>query len=352
MKHKSSQSAACSTESSAKPSVRRWGVSMVAWALVLSMCAGLVFPAYAAENEPEPTETTAATETTAETVNNITLYPASNLPEVSGNYEDGTPRQITSIVALGELKPNTTMKMHISLGLDKGQPGDYLVNFLSQESLSCYARTQIVKRSLSGLCWLDSDKDGIQDAEEAMLSGINVTLVRLEGASYVPVCYPGTQTPITIQPGQLISVNAASNNEAEAYGEGLYKFTELPAGTYGVIFESGDTSINDYTASPVGAGTNTEADSDGIPTYSGATLLNTQITGIVMDPAASLSYGIQDSRYHDSGFYPTAHYELPLTGGVGTGLFIIPGFLLTTGAALGLRRKKNQALNPIKAPFG
>ena len=268
---------------------------------------------------------------------NIDLYQATNLPNLSPDT------QITAIIALGDLPAATTMKMHIDLKLPNGHPADYLVNYLSQDSLSSYARSQIVQRNLEGLCWLDTNMDGIQDADEERLSGVRVTLVRLEGNDYVPVCFPNTTTPVTIMTGQTISVNAQSGDAAVTFEEGRYKFTDLPAGTYGVIFESGDTtSISGYTASPVGVGTNAAADSDGVATYRNGVLQNTKISGIVMLTADQLTTGHQVSMYHDSGFYPAIHYELPLTGGTGTGLLTALGFLLTAGAALSLNRKKRK----------
>lgn len=267
-----------------------------------------------------------------EEIKGLPLYPAA-IPE---NQEE----QIVSIIALGDLPPNSSMRLHITMKLPQGLQGDYLVNYLSQENLSCYARTQIVRRTLEGYTWLDTNMDGIQDDGEQPINGIQVTLKRLEGDTYVSVCYPGTDIPIVIHTGEQVSV-LASADAITNYADGRYKFTELPAGTYRVFFESGVTDISDYTASPVQAGSDTAADSDGVPTYSNGILLNTQISDIVLSPVDQLTYGIQESRCHDSGFYPTVHYELPLTGGTGTGGFTVIGLLLTA-AALGLMPRKKK----------
>ncbi|MEM7134077.1 MAG: SdrD B-like domain-containing protein, partial [Chloroflexota bacterium] len=85
--------------------------------------------------------------------------------------------------------------------------------------------------SVGNYVWLDSDKDGIQDAGETGIAGIGVTL--LNGA--------GTE------------VGQTTTDE-----NGAYLFTDLPADTYSVRF----TLPENYRISPVDAGDNDETDSD------------------------------------------------------------------------------------------
>ena len=87
--------------------------------------------------------------------------------------------------------------------------------------------------------------------------------------------------------------------------------------------------ISSRIASPANRGNDDSIDSDGIAVYSEdrATLLNTSISEIVMKPASELTYGTDESKYHDSGFYDRG-YELPKSGGSGTTGFYTTGALL------------------------
>lgn len=56
-------------------------------------------------------------------------------------------------------------------------------------------------------------------------------------------------------------------------------------------------------------------------------MLNTAINEIIMKSARELTYGTDESKYHDSGFYDRG-YELPKSGGSGTTGFYTTGALL------------------------
>lgn len=271
------------------------------------------------------------------------------LPTVETQKEwiDDT-QQITAIVAVGDLPAKATMKMHITIQLPDGQAEDYMVNYLSQDSLSSYARAQTVNRTLEGLTWLDSDRDGVQDSSEQKISGVQVSLLKLVDKAYVPVCYPDTDTPIQILTGQSISVLAAEGTTPTELDEvGCYRFLDLPAGTYAVEFTSGSEkeSITYLVASPVDNAGDDAKDSDGVPTYSSdkKQLEKTRIEGIEMPEAHKLTYGEHVSRYHDSGFY-YRDVELPSTGGMGTLLFYVIGgpLALTAGAALCQKKRREK----------
>ena len=267
----------------------------------------------------------------------MTLYSAANLPE---NLAAGT--QITGIVAVGDLPASTTMKLHITVKLPDGKAGDYLVNYLSQDTLSSYARTQVVSRSLEGLTWIDANADGLQDNGENRISGVKVSLYWLKDGQYEPYTY-GEGTPAVIETGKMLSVQTGT---VQAYEGGRYKFTDLPAGTFAVKFEDSDnTAISKYIASPSNRGGSDDTkDSDGIPTYNAdkSRLEYTWIERIVMEPATKLTYGIDESKYHDSGFYERG-YELPNTGGMGTTIFYVLGSILAVGAIVLIVTKKRMS---------
>ena len=67
--------------------LHRWGASLMAWILVLSMCSGLVLPAYATEAGTEPTDTTEATQATE----------ATNATETTGTTETTDATDTTEV---------------------------------------------------------------------------------------------------------------------------------------------------------------------------------------------------------------------------------------------------------------
>lgn len=258
--------------------------------------------------------------------------------------------QITAIVAVGNLPANETLKMHITLELENGKEEDYLVNYLSQDSLTSYARTQVVNRSLEGLAWWDVDADGIQDSGEEKLSGVKVSLWKLnDKGEYEQCCYDGTTTPIVILTGHEVSVRAEGAAGVAEYKpdgeEGHYKFTDLAAGTYAVRFEDGTAesgitiSSHIATAKNQGADDTKDSDADGYYSSDKSVLQYTQISGIDMPEAQALTYGIYESKHNDSGFYERG-VELPNAGGPGREWYTIAGLLLIASSAILLMYKK------------
>ena len=268
------------------------------------------------------------------------LYNAQDLP---------TGQQITAILAVGDIPANCTLKMHIDLRLPDGKAGDYLVNYLSQDKLSSYARSQIVTRSLEGLTWLDANADGLQDDGEQRLSGVKVSLLWLQSGNYVPFCVGatvknpnGNGEPVEIETGKTLNVQTG---ESADYETGRYRFTDLPAGTYAVLFEDGTTPITNLVPSPCDAGgpAADNRDSDGEPVRDeNGKLTGTRIEGIQLHPAKELTYGSEISRHHDSGFYPQ-RFELPQTGGSGTLRYTAGGIIfLLLASLLGWRQHRKK----------
>lgn len=222
------------------------------------------------------------------------------------------------------------------------------VNQFSTGNTTTTTETPVVKRTLEGLTWMDDNGDGVQnEATSSRISGVKVELLKLRESGkatseddYEPYCYPGTNTPIAIETGQQISVQASSVSDATTYELGRYKFTDLPAGTFAVRFTDGNTTkISSLIASPSNQGNDDMKDSDGIPSPSSGNLEKTVILGIEMPKAAEMSVTLYESKYHDSGFYEKGH-ELPTTGGPGTALYTLGGLTLMAGAILLLLYQK------------
>lgn len=288
------------------------------------------------------------------------LFRASNLPSLTtqeewGTYSDGQKQQITAIIAVGDLSAGATMKMHVTVELPHGAASDYMVSYLSQDSLSSYARAQAVNRSIEGLTWLDADEDGIQDADEELISDVWAILYKLDETTekYEQYHFGGDPAAavVYVKTGQMISVQAGSRSEAVVYDKGRYKFTDLPAGTYQVLFKSstGDGAGFDlatYVASPQDIGEDDKVDSDASATYDSSSPKKMQtatISGIVMKEAKELVYGIDESKYHDFGFHLRT-YELPNTGGSGTTTYTVVGLVLILSSTANLlyRAKKRR----------
>lgn len=251
-------------------------------------------------------------------------------PEASIDISDGTISMAASdegkghpvawIVA-GTLDQKKSVYIDLKIKLDpeameaeKEKP-NYFVNLLSNGDTTTTTENPTAKRTLEGLTWLDYNRDGVRDhnAEaEPWISGVQVELLRLkEGGdpsqedSYENVCYPETNTPITVQTGKQISVNAKDETDAVDYEPGRYKFLDLPEGTFAVRFTDGTLrKITELNATKSNQGDD-KTDSDGIPVYdTDGRLRKTVILNLNMPKAAEMETALYESKHNDSGFYP------------------------------------------------
>lgn len=212
--------------------------------------------------------------------------------------------QIVAIAAVGNMPAATTLSMTILLHLPDGQPGDRLVNYLSDSTLETYATSELVNRILSGRVWLDPDRNGSRTEADVLVDGVTVSLLKWNETTgeYESVLYPDTTDPVKVQSGQQVSVN---HGEVTAYETGCYRFTNLQSGTYAVQFTDGNgIRLAFYTVSPKGTDNDThDSDADGV--YHEQTLLleSADIKGIEMPPALELKNGLYLSSDNDLGLY-------------------------------------------------
>ena len=239
--------------------------------------------------------------------------------------EDDQPYPVAWIVT-GNLKSGQSVYIDLKIKLNPGasetdkDKNNYFVNLLSSGDTTTTTETPTVRRTLEGLTWMDYNRNGIQDEEaEDRISGVRVELLKLkEGgdpgqeADYENVCYPGTTEPIVIETGYQISVRAEGEAQKQEYEGGRYKFTDLPAGTFAVRFTDGLEMITDLHATKTDCGDDTR-DSDGIPVYKDGKLEKTIILDIYMKKAEEMSVALEESRYHDSGFYPDTRINIQKT---------------------------------------
>ncbi|AFY47683.1 CARDB domain-containing protein,putative collagen-binding protein,Calx-beta domain-containing protein,subtilase family protease [Nostoc sp. PCC 7524] len=124
--------------------------------------------------------------------------------------------------------------------------------------------------SLGDLVWVDSNANGLRDADEPGLAGVSINL------------YDGSNT--------LVATTTTDTN-------GIYSFTDLNPGDYVVEFVPG----TGYLFSPQNQGSNSALDSDADPT-SGRSLtvtLNPRDNNLTVDAGVYQFATIQGQKFHD-----------------------------------------------------
>ena len=240
-----------------------------------------------------------------------------------------------AIAAVGELPAATTLKMHLTLVAPNAQPSDRLVNRLTRDGLESDASSSVVSRSLEGIVWHDMDEDGIRADSEVAIDGVSAHLMVLKSggdpaceSDYEPYLVDGREA--VVETGEQMDV---LTGEAVAYEGGRYRFFNLPAGTFGVLFADGSFSMLGYSASPVDAGDDDSVDSDATVVAERAvdgSLEQAFIGGIDMPEASLMSTVHFDSPYHDLGVFEDA--VAPDTGiGVGPAGLLALAFAAAAG---------------------
>lgn len=138
---------------------------------------------------------------------------------------------------------------------------------------------------ISGLVWLDENRDGIRDAGERLLNGISVILINSE-------------TNEIVQDSNGTNITATTNSNGE------YALVNIPEGNYIVVFEY-DTNI--YTA------TTYQTESAGDANNSDAISKTATIDGETRNVAATDTINIGESRTNiDLGLVETNIFDLEL----------------------------------------
>lgn len=236
--------------------------------------------------------------------------------ELAVNSTDGTvtlpEREFkpVAIAAVGTLPAQQTLKMHVTMDLPDAKPGEYVANRLTRGDLESFGRSYIVSRTLEGVVWLDDNKNGLRAADETRIDGVQATLMQLTegGESTDPADYTpyqisdgsGGYKSATVATGYQLDL---STGEQITLGAGRYKFTNLPQGTFGVLFSDGTVVLGDYKASPKDQGTDDTLDSDAEPVMQDGVLKQAFIPNIVMPPREQITTMVYASRYHDLGLY-------------------------------------------------
>lgn len=180
----------------------------------------------------------------------------------------------------------------------KQQPGDlYANNFVqyadNQASVvtSNVVKTQVVKRKLSGLAWIDLDGNGIRGDSETLLRDVGVTLYSTTKSSD-----DKSNTVIAVNNAKLYPAYDVFDNKVSTVktdSDGKYSFDNLPAGTYYI----GVSNVTKYHLTSKDSGDDDALDSD-------AELFDDKIfiKEIVLPDLEHMSDFLYENAHNDVGF--------------------------------------------------
>ena len=242
------------------------------------------------------------------------IWKKMSVDSVTGSVEIPDGFAPVAIAAVGNLQGQQTLKLHVSLYLENAKAGDKVMNRLTRGDMESDARTYVVSRTLEGNVWLDADKDGLYQTDEDKIDGVSAILVRLKEngnpenvKDYEPYQVDGKAAKV--ETGYQMDVVTGAVTE---YDVGKYKFTNLPAGTFGVLFEDGSFELFGYQATSVNEGEDDTIDSDAYPEYAEQRLERACILDIDMPQKENMTSSFYQSKYHDLGIYLSD--ESPDTG--------------------------------------
>ena len=239
-----------------------------------------------------------------------TIWKELELDSATGKAELPKDFAPVAIAAAGTLPGQKTLKMHINMYLPDGKPGDCVINRLTKDDLESDAKTVIVSRTLEGIVWKDENKNGLYENENKV-DGVSAVLMKLnEGGNPEDPddysIYKVGEKDAFVETGKQMN---ALTGEVTDYENGRYKFTNLPSGTFGVLFKDGSFSLYQYEASPVDQGEDDTIDSDAAPTYDetadNRSLETAFISEIIMPETEKMTSSTYNSKYHDLGIYET-----------------------------------------------
>ncbi len=173
-------------------------------------------------------------------------------------------------------------------------------------------------RSFSGITWLDTNKDGIRDEEETLLSGITVTLYQKNEAD------------------EWVAVEKDGNPVSKVTDEnGYYEFTDLEPGDYRVVFANYSTTESRTLTQTTGTpGTDTANQSKASMNNNEA-----EIAGIPMPTDKEIS---SSKKYDEKG-----NYHLPNQDAG----FIIPEFAPVSVVLTGTKTLTGRTLKDEEFTF-
>mgnify|MGYP001228146982 CR=1 FL=1 len=224
-----------------------------------------------------------------------------------------------AIAAVGTLSGNQTLKMHITVELPDGEPGDRVVNRLTLGNMNSSGRSYLFGRTLEGVVWLDSNENGLRDDGEKVQDGVSVTLLKLKEGGNVQnfadyEVYQVNGKNAAVNTGQKMDLLTGQIVSGET---GTYKFTNLPEGTFAVRFADGTTfTLDEYapTAANVGNDDTIDSDAEGVNDGNGK-LEYAYISGIEMPSENQIPGNVYEVKYQDLGLVEAEEetIDIPVT---------------------------------------
>jgi hypothetical protein len=197
-----------------------------------------------------------------------------------------------AICVTGTLVAGDTYRMRVILTPANNRSGNIYFNNATaitnaggtEEVLAPEVAAVVVYRTISGLAWEDSDKDGIRQNSEPALPNVKVSLYDKAASQPAKDVYNQTVPPVTTG------------------ADGTYRFTDLPQGVFYVVFEgTGGFVIGNYGVTLKHAG-DTRLDSDVSGVYSGDTLTGAQSGDRTMPAKAAVGPNGFHAENVDAGF--------------------------------------------------
>lgn len=241
--------------------------------------------------------------------NNVIVWDNLNIEDITAMYfffETIYPHEQVSV---------TLEFLPVDLEDNKQLTGDvYSNNFLeySREFGSIVKSNtvdiHVVKRTLSGLAWADSNKDGIRTEDEEPVSGITASLYRTSLSTFDS---DGSESvnidDITLYPAYDVMGDKVKSITTDSNGS--YSFTDLESGTYYVVF----SNTGRFNLTSKDSGEDDTKDSDADSTENNVFYIS-NINLPIIEEMQSYNY---KSDYHDIGL-DLSFVTLPDTGGHGT----------------------------------
>lgn len=210
-------------------------------------------------------------------------------------------KQVTAVAAWGDVEGGQTIQIKVRLKVNFLSTKSVLFNNAEvytedhQQLTTVNVRSIVLPQRISGLAWLDADKDGIREDGEALLSGIKVLLQDETGAPAKDVW--GAEVPSTVTDAQ-----------------GAYAFDNLAKGKYQVVFELDNYASEETKVSPfMAAGSVEETDCNAVSVYAEDVLAAAKITGIELPDLKDIAeedLDVLESGHWDLGLYEDKYYKI------------------------------------------
>ncbi|MDO4836735.1 MAG: SdrD B-like domain-containing protein, partial [Clostridia bacterium] len=214
-------------------------------------------------------------------------------PDGTVNLPEGV--DITAIAVVGTIPAKGRVTMQSEIKLSDAKPDDVLNHSLSCNTMSIGARSFVLDRNISGMTWLDLNKNGLREDDEPAYPGLTVTMLRKnDSGDYVPY-------------GEAYQTVTDENGE--------YLFSEMPQGVYAVYFTDpdGTVKLSTWLLTMKDEGDDDTIDSDAEPITAASGSI-----GVLTRAGSSPTYGVKeivmlppdqitlhrDAKVHnDAGFY-------------------------------------------------